>query len=65
MTAQSAYAPCFDGSILAELACPACFGDLCLEGARILCTACHRTYPVVDGIPVLIAEGASAACETS
>jgi hypothetical protein len=43
-------------SILGELACPACFGDLHLDGPRILCNGCGRVYPIVDGIPVLIVE---------
>jgi uncharacterized protein YbaR (Trm112 family) len=44
----------FDPSVLAQLACPACLGALRLEDARLLCQACGRAYPVVDGIPVLI-----------
>jgi hypothetical protein len=45
----------FDSSILDQLACPACLGDLRLEGDHLLCQGCSRTYPIVDGIPVLIA----------
>ncbi len=45
---------------MARLACPACHGDLRLEDARLVCTFCHRAYPVVDGIPALIAERAEA-----
>ena len=48
----------FDPAVLAQLACPACYGDLQFDGARIVCIACRRTYPVVDGIPVLIVERA-------
>jgi uncharacterized protein YbaR (Trm112 family) len=40
------------------LACPACFGSLRLDGAHLKCAACRRAYPIVDGIPVLIAERA-------
>jgi uncharacterized protein YbaR (Trm112 family) len=29
------------------------------EESHLLCTACGRSYPVVDGIPVLIAERAT------
>ncbi len=51
--------PAFDASILQsisdQLACPACLGDLRLEGERLVCASCARTYPIVDGIPVLIA----------
>ncbi|HEY3705471.1 MAG TPA: Trm112 family protein [Terracidiphilus sp.] len=38
------------------LACPACKGELRLESDRAICERCGRGYPVVDGIPVLIAE---------
>ena len=41
-----------------ELACPACFGDLRLEGAHLVCAVCGRAYPIVDDIPVLIADRA-------
>jgi len=49
--------------VLAQLACPACFGDLRLEesrldGARLVYIACRRAYAIVDGIPVLIIERA-------
>jgi hypothetical protein len=51
----------FDPSAAGELACPVCFGALQLEAARLVCAGCGRAYPVVDGIPVLIAERAEAA----
>ena len=38
-----------------QLACPACLGDLRLDGERLVCAGCGRGYPIVDGIPVLIA----------
>jgi uncharacterized protein YbaR (Trm112 family) len=41
-----------------ELACPACHGALRLEEAHVVCTGCGRSYPVVEGIPVLIVERA-------
>jgi uncharacterized protein len=47
-----------DPALVDRLACPACFGSLHLEGARLMCVSCGRLYPVVDGIPVLIAERA-------
>jgi hypothetical protein len=43
-----------DPSVVAQLACPACLGDLRLEEDRLRCTVCGRAYPIVDGIPVLI-----------
>jgi uncharacterized protein YbaR (Trm112 family) len=45
----------FDTSILDQLACPACMGELRLDGERLICAGCGRRYPIVDGIPVLIA----------
>jgi uncharacterized protein YbaR (Trm112 family) len=47
-------APQFDEKILEQLACPACRGDLRLDSVRIVCAACGRAYPIIDGIPVLI-----------
>jgi uncharacterized protein YbaR (Trm112 family) len=44
-----------DSWVLGQLACPACLGDLRMEAARLVCEGCGRAYPVVDGIPVLIA----------
>jgi uncharacterized protein YbaR (Trm112 family) len=46
------------------LACPACLGALHEEAETVVCTACGRVYPVVDGIPVLIAERDQAASST-
>jgi uncharacterized protein YbaR (Trm112 family) len=64
----------FDASVVSQLACPACHGDLRLEApsrdalnpdtpgsdcsSRLLCTACGRAYPIVNGIPVLIVDRA-------
>jgi uncharacterized protein len=45
----------FDASILNQLACPACMGELRLVDDKLVCDACSRRYPIVDGIPVLIA----------
>jgi len=45
----------FDAELLRLLACPVCHGDL-TEGASSLdCARCAKSYPVVDGIPHLIA----------
>jgi uncharacterized protein len=41
-----------------DLACPVCFAKLQFEEATVVCTGCARTYPVVDGIPVLIPQRA-------
>jgi uncharacterized protein YbaR (Trm112 family) len=45
----------FDPAVLDQLACPVCLGALRLDQARLVCAACNRAYPIVDGIPVLIA----------
>jgi uncharacterized protein YbaR (Trm112 family) len=47
--------PKFDPTILDQLACPACLGELCLQASNLVCATCGRAYPIVDGIPVLIA----------
>lgn len=44
----------FDSSVLEQLACPVCQGTLALAGTRLICAACGRAYPIIDGIPVLI-----------
>jgi uncharacterized protein YbaR (Trm112 family) len=43
---------------LRALVCPVCHAALLLEAQAILCTGCARRYPIVDGIPVLLAERA-------
>jgi uncharacterized protein YbaR (Trm112 family) len=45
-----------------DLACPVCFAGLQFSASAVLCTACGRNYPVVDGIPVLIPGRATAPC---
>ncbi|MGA2218635.1 MAG: Trm112 family protein [Terracidiphilus sp.] len=47
-----------DPIVLKWLACPACRGELSVNGERLVCAECGRAFPVVDGIPVLIAERA-------
>ncbi|HWA93553.1 MAG TPA: Trm112 family protein [Terracidiphilus sp.] len=37
-----------------ELACPVCFSALQASADTLTCTACHRTYPITNGIPILI-----------
>lgn len=44
--------------IIAQLACPACHGVLRLTGSQLVCTGCGCVYPIIDGIPVLIANRA-------
>jgi uncharacterized protein len=42
-------------AILSMLACPVCRGSLQLQPENLTCRDCNRNYPIVDGIPVLIA----------
>ena len=42
-------------SVVEQLACPACLSPLLLDPKSLLCSRCGRVYPIVDGIPVLIA----------
>jgi uncharacterized protein YbaR (Trm112 family) len=38
--------------------CPACHKTLHLESDNVRCAGCGRRYPIVDGIPVLLADRA-------
>jgi uncharacterized protein YbaR (Trm112 family) len=44
---------------LRRIVCPVCHQSLQFEAAVIRCQGCGRRYPVVDGIPVLLADRAS------
>ncbi len=59
MCADRRKTPPLNPAILEELACPVCLGALRLDESRLQCVGCGRLYPIVDGIPVLIAERAS------
>ena len=41
------------------LVCPVCRQSLVPDGDALRCTGCGRRYPVVDGVPVLLADRAS------
>jgi uncharacterized protein YbaR (Trm112 family) len=43
---------------LFHVVCPVCHAAICLDGESILCTGCARRYPIVDGLPILLAERA-------
>ncbi len=45
-----------DKNLLALLACPACQGDVELKENKVVCTQCERNFPIVDGIPILLAD---------
>ena len=44
--------------LLDILACPVCRVGVTLEEDRLLCEACGRKFPIVDGIPVMLVEEA-------
>jgi uncharacterized protein YbaR (Trm112 family) len=48
------------GEWVNKLACPTCLGALRLERMKVVCASCGRIYPVVDGIPILIPDRATA-----
>jgi uncharacterized protein YbaR (Trm112 family) len=50
--------PLFDLGQAPALACPVCYGDLGIDAGRVVCAACSRSYPIVDGIPILIPDRA-------
>ncbi len=47
-----------DKELLDILACPACQGDVDLQGDKIVCSQCGRRYPIKDGIPVMLVDEA-------
>ena len=55
MPAESSHSYALAPSVVDQLACPACLGALRLVEDKLLCAECGRLYPIVDGIPVLIA----------
>ncbi len=45
-------------SVLDLLACPVCHQRLSPAADAVSCTSCGREYPIVDGIPILLADRA-------
>jgi len=43
-----------------DLVCPFCFAALRFSETNVVCSGCEREYPIVDGIPVLIPQRATA-----
>ncbi|HUD73278.1 MAG TPA: Trm112 family protein [Dongiaceae bacterium] len=50
-----------DAKLLEILACPLCKTEVRLtqDGAGLLCNTCHRRYPIVDDIPIMLIEEAT------
>lgn len=44
--------------MLGLLACPVCRGNLRQQPDSLICAICVRAFPIIDGIPVLIAKRA-------
>lgn len=46
--------------LLAIMQCPACAGSLAErpDPPALVCASCGRAYPVRDGIPVMLVDGA-------
>jgi uncharacterized protein YbaR (Trm112 family) len=38
------------------LVCPVCRQSLMLDAESVCCTQCARRYPILDGIPILLAD---------
>ncbi len=47
-----------DEELLRILACPACKGSVELKDDKIKCTQCGRSYPIRDGIPIMLIDEA-------
>ncbi|MDK1010363.1 MAG: Trm112 family protein [Actinomycetota bacterium] len=52
--------PLISPDLLAIMQCPACTGELSeqREPPSLVCGACSRSYPVRDGIPVMLLDQA-------
>jgi uncharacterized protein YbaR (Trm112 family) len=50
-----------DAKLLEILACPLCKTEVRLtqDGTGLLCNTCHRRYPIVDDIPIMLIEEAT------
>lgn len=47
-----------DPRLLEILCCPACHGDLVERPDGLHCLSCGLTYPIEDGIPVMLVDQA-------
>ncbi len=57
-TAPAAAPQELDEEFLSLLACPVCKTSVRREGDRLICSTCGRSYPIRDGIPVMLVEEA-------
>ncbi|MFH1878677.1 MAG: Trm112 family protein [Candidatus Omnitrophota bacterium] len=47
-----------DQKLLEILACPYCKSSVVQKNDKIVCDSCSRSYPVKDGIPVMLIDEA-------
>lgn len=47
-----------DKALLEILACPLCKKGVSFNNDQLICRACRRSYPVKDGIPIMLIEEA-------
>lgn len=47
-----------DKELIKILACPECKSDVELKEEKIVCSGCGRSYPVKQGIPVMLVDEA-------
>jgi uncharacterized protein YbaR (Trm112 family) len=50
--------PHLSRDLLSVLVCPACHESLDEHGEALLCRGCGRSYPIREGIPVMLIEEA-------
>jgi uncharacterized protein YbaR (Trm112 family) len=50
-----------DPRLLEILACPVCRTEVrtTSDGSGLVCSACHRRYPIVEDIPIMLVEEAT------
>ena len=50
-----------DPALLEILVCPACRTPVVVvkEGAGLKCETCHRVYPILDDIPIMLVDEAT------
>ena len=48
--------PVISPELLAILVSPVDKQELRLEGSKLICTVCDRTYPIEDGIPNMLVD---------
>jgi hypothetical protein len=50
-----------DPRLLEILACPVCKTEVrpTADGAGLVCGSCHRRYPIVEDIPIMLIEEAT------